>query len=169
MRSRGKNRLRLGLVHSSQQVLNHTSLVLLAGLLNSHNLLISLLVGLVLFFLVALAVLFLVSVPCTLASLDGKSSYLGLELLELLLLLGLVIGYLALGFVASFLYALCSDCTPISSVGVLSEEGWRLTLAGLLDDLGRFPLSLLKFVSEMRTCIRSRERTSRRVWMPAEF
>lgn len=40
----------------------------------------------------------------------GVSVYLGLELLVLVLLLGLVLVYFSLGFIASFLDALGSDC-----------------------------------------------------------
>lgn len=51
------HRIRFGLENSGEEVLNNVSLALLSGLLDAFNLLLSLLVGLVLRLLVALAVL----------------------------------------------------------------------------------------------------------------
>jgi len=84
------SRLWLGLEDSSQEVLDHACLALLASFLNELNLFLSLLVCLVFCLLISLAVF------C-------------FELLEFLLFLGLVVGYFVLGFISGFLDPLCSD------------------------------------------------------------
>jgi hypothetical protein len=121
---------RLHVEDGAEEVLDDTGLVLLARLLNLHDLLLGILVGLLLCGLVSLAVL-------------------GLKSLVLFLLLSLVFGDVALCLVAGFPYALGAvwageylvRSMPAVRTRVYGEE---LTFAGFLDDLGCFPFSIKK-------------------------
>jgi hypothetical protein len=99
----GRNRV--DVENSAEEILDNPSLALLASLLDALDLSLGVLVGFGLGLLVALTVL-------------------SLKLLVFLLLLGLVVGYLLLGFITSF------------------PDALGAVLSGLLDNLGSILLSV---------------------------
>lgn len=98
---------------SREQVLYNACLVLLACICDVLDLLLGLLARLLLCSLVTLAMLFppscQQSVFCVRSQSEGNTN-LGLELLEFLVLLRLVIANLLLGFVSGFLDSFRADC-----------------------------------------------------------
>lgn len=101
---------RLDLKDGVEQVLDDLGLTLLAGLLDALDLSVGLLVGLVLGLLVTLAVLHTVGQLSRRGRKRcGRCMYLGLELLVLVLLVVLVVGYLSLGLIASLTNTLGAD------------------------------------------------------------
>lgn len=130
----------LHLEHGVQEVLNHGVPVLLARLLDHLNLLLGFLVRLLLGGLVALAVLHR-CVSCLVgverSCVGFFLSYLGLELLELVLLVGFVVGDFLLGLVTSLLDALGADCgrsrkSSVSGIARIGRIFGSVVGAGLL-------------------------------------
>lgn len=193
------NRLRPGVKHSLEQIIDDLVLVLLARLPDLGDLSVGLLVGFFLGGLVALGVLYFPLAPSPpLFSLQKTN--LGLKLLVLLLLLGAVGFNLLFGFVAGFTDALGAVCFFVSgcSIGVVVWEGdgnvhsrarqdgqrgvsfvYGITVGRLVGGGGRIPfctillasLSAYQYVNYhvMEYILAKGRQTSRRVWIPAEF
>lgn len=111
LRSRWRDRLYIE--DSREQVLDDICLVLLACIRDVLDLLLGLLARLLLCSLVTLAMLFPPSCQQSVAHVRGQregNTNLGLELLEFLVLLRLVIVNLLLGFVSGLLDSFRADC-----------------------------------------------------------